>query len=80
MVKIRLARAGAKKKPYYHVVVADARSKRDGKFIEKIGHYNPMDSKNRSGFKWERIDHWVSVGAQPTDKVKRLINEAKKSA
>ena len=79
MVKIRLARAGAKKKPYYHVVVADVRAKRDGKFIEKVGHYDPIHPQNRSSFKWDRVEHWISVGAKPTDKVQRLINEIKKT-
>lgn len=73
MVKIRLARGGAKKHPYYRVVVADARSSRDGKFIEKIGFYNPMIQENRVAIDAERAKYWLSVGAQPTDRVRKLM-------
>lgn len=79
-LKIRLARAGAKKQPYYRIVVADARSPRDGKFIEKVGVYNPMlertDSK-RIVLNEERLKYWVSVGAQPTDRVAKFLGNAK---
>ena len=75
-LKIRLARAGTKKRPYYHVVIADARSPRDGRFIEKVGTYNPM-LPNDNGQRWildeERVKHWLSVGAQPTDRLVRLL-------
>ena len=76
-VKIRLARGGAKKRPYYRVVVADARAPRDGDFIEKIGTYNPLlkkDDENRVTFKVDRVEHWLSHGAQPTDRVANLLN------
>ena len=74
--KIRLARAGAKGKPYYRIVVADSRSPRDGKYIEKVGNYNPLlpsDSPERVTADAEKIKHWLSVGAQPTATVKRLL-------
>ncbi len=78
-VKIRLARGGAKKRPYYRVVVADARAPRDGDFIEKIGTYNPLLKKedgDRVTFKADRVEHWLSKGAQPTDRVARFIKAA----
>ena len=76
MVKIRLARGGAKKKPYYRIVVADVRKKRDGKFIERIGFYNPMIQENRFEIDSERANHWLSEGAQPTDRVRKLMKQA----
>jgi small subunit ribosomal protein S16 len=78
-VSIRLARGGAKKRPYYKIVVADARSSRDGKFIERIGSYNPLlpkDSEERVKLDAERARHWLSVGAQPTDRVARFLDAA----
>jgi small subunit ribosomal protein S16 len=78
-LKIRLARGGSKKRPYYHVVVADARSPRDGRFIEKLGSWNPMlnkDDANRVVLNNERIQHWMANGAQPTDRVLRFIADA----
>ena len=77
-LKIRLARAGTKKRPYYHVVVADARSPRDGRFIEKIGNYDPKlaDKDKRVTLVTERVQHWLSVGAQPTDRVARFFDAA----
>lgn len=77
-LKIRLARAGTKKRPYYHVVIADARSPRDGRFIEKVGTYNPIleDKSARVSLVTERIQHWLSVGAQPTDRVARFVDAA----
>ena len=77
-LKIRLARAGTKKRPYYHVVIADARSPRDGRFIEKVGSYDPMlaDDSKRVVLNTERASHWLSVGAQPTDKVLRFLDAA----
>lgn len=75
-LKIRLSRGGAKKRPFYKIVVADARSPRDGRFIEKIGTYNPM-LPNDNGQRWildqDRAKHWLSVGAQPTDRLIRLL-------
>ncbi len=78
-LSIRLTRGGAKKRPFYHIVVADSRSPRDGRFIEKLGHYNPMvekDDPKRVVMDVERIKHWLSVGAQPTDRVARFLGEA----
>ncbi len=78
-VSIRLSRGGAKKRPYYRIVVADARSPRDGHFIEKIGTYNPMlakDDEKRVILDAERAKHWISVGAQPTDRVARFLDAA----
>lgn len=78
MVKLRLARAGAKKHPFYRVVVADARSPRDGSFIEQIGIYDPM--KNPAEFRLtpDRLDHWLSKGAEATEPVRRLILKHRK--
>jgi small subunit ribosomal protein S16 len=76
-VSIRLSRGGAKKRPYYKIVVADARTGRDGKFIERIGSYNPMlpkDSEERVKLDADRARHWLSVGAQPTDRVARFLD------
>jgi small subunit ribosomal protein S16 len=73
---IRLARAGAKKKPFYHVMVTDSRSPRDSKFIEKLGTFNPLlpkDSDKRVTLNAERAKHWLSVGAQPSDRVNSLL-------
>lgn len=78
-LKIRLARGGSKKRPYYHVVVADARSPRDGRFLEKVGSWNPMlakDDAKRVELDAERIKHWLDNGAQPTDRVLRFLAEA----
>jgi len=77
-LKLRLARAGTKKRPYYHIVLADARSPRDGRFIEKIGNYDPMlaDESKRVNIDAERARHWLSVGAQPTDRVLRFLDTA----
>ena len=78
-ISIRLSRGGSKKRPYYRIVVADARSPRDGKFIEKIGNYNPLlakDSDQRVQLDAERAKHWLSVGAQPTDRVARFLDAA----
>jgi small subunit ribosomal protein S16 len=78
-LKIRLARAGAKKRPQFRVVVADSRFPRDGRFIEKLGTYNPLlpkDSKERVTLNLERIKHWLSKGALPTDRVLRFLDAA----
>jgi small subunit ribosomal protein S16 len=77
--KIRLARGGSKKRPYYHIVVADVRAPRDGRFIERVGAYNPMlskDDENRVKLDVERIQHWLKAGAQPTDRVARFLDAA----
>ena len=78
-LKIRLTRAGAKKRPYYRIVIADSRAPRDGRFIEKVGTYNPLlpsDSAQRVTLDVERIQHWLSQGAQPTDRVLRFLDKA----
>ncbi|WP_265517820.1 30S ribosomal protein S16 [Nitratireductor luteus] len=77
-LKIRLARAGSKKRPYYHVVVADVRSPRDGRFIEQLGSWNPMLPKDGERVKLneERIKHWLDQGALPTDRVLRFMADA----
>lgn len=78
-LKIRLARAGSKKRPFYHIVIADARSPRDGRFIERIGSYNPMLPKEggeRVKLDTDRASHWLSVGAQATDRVARFLDDA----
>lgn len=75
MVVIRLARGGAKKRPFYRVVAADKRMPRDGRFIEQIGTFNPRVEKGSINLKMERIDHWLNVGAQPSDTVKGLIKK-----
>lgn len=74
--KIRLARGGSKKRPFYRIVIADERAPRDGNFIEKIGNFNPMvpkDHKERVIISKERAEHWLKVGAQPTDRVQRIL-------
>lgn len=79
-LKLRLSRAGSKKRPYYHVVVAENRAPRDGRFIEKLGSYNPLlpkDSDERVKLQAERIKYWLGVGALPTDRVARFLGEAK---
>ena len=78
-VKIRLARGGAKKRPYYRVVVADSRSPRDGKYIEKVGTHNPLlpkDHPDRIKLDIERIEHWLGQGAKPSDRVARFLDAA----
>ncbi|WP_334176656.1 30S ribosomal protein S16 [Pseudoxanthobacter sp.] len=78
-LKIRLARGGAKKRPYYRIVIADARAPRDGRFIEKVGTFNPLlarDSAERVTLVTERIQYWLEKGAQPTDRVLRFLDAA----
>ncbi len=78
-LKIRLARGGSKKRPYYQIVVADARSPRDGRFLEKVGSWNPMlakDNDKRVELNADRIKEWIAKGAQPTDRVLRFLAEA----
>lgn len=79
MVKIRLKRGGAKKKPFYRVVVADSRFPRDGRFIEEIGTYDPLKNPAEIKIDVARVQDWISKGAQPTDTVRALINKAKKA-
>jgi small subunit ribosomal protein S16 len=78
-LKIRLTRAGAKKRPYYRIVVADSRSPRDGRFIEKVGSYDPMKKKDdpaRVTLETEKVQAWLAKGAQPTDRVLRFLDAA----
>ena len=73
-VKIRLARHGAKKRPYYRVVVADAHARRDGRFIEQVGRYNPVSTPKTIEIDLEKVDSWIAKGAQPTNAVAHLID------
>ena len=78
-MKIRLARGGSKKRPFYRIVAADSRMPRDGRFIEKLGTYNPLlpkDSEERVKMDMERVQHWLDKGAQPTDRVSRFLEAA----
>jgi small subunit ribosomal protein S16 len=78
-MKIRLARAGSKKRPFYRIVAADSRKPRDGRFIEKLGTYNPLlpkDSEERVKMDLDRVKHWLDQGAQPTDRVSRFLEAA----
>lgn len=78
-IKIRLSRAGSKRRPYYHIVIADARSPRDGRVIERVGAYNPMLEKTdekRTVLNTERLQYWIGTGAQPTDRVARILEVA----
>ncbi len=80
MVRIRLARHGSKKNPFYHITVADQRRSRDGRFIERLGYFNPVAKGNAQEYRIEmdRVDYWLSKGAQPTDMVKKLVSRARK--
>ena len=84
MLKIRLSRGGTKKRPYYHIVIADSHAPRDGKFIERVGTYNPMlpkdGDKPRVTLKADRISEWLGKGAQPTDRVARFISQSQDEA
>ena len=76
MVKIRLRRMGAKKSPFYRIVIADSKSPRDGRFIEEIGTYNPLTTPSEITVDKERADYWIKNGAQPTDTVRALLKKA----
>ena len=78
MVKIRLERAGAKKRPFYHLVIADVRSRRDGRFIERVGFYNPIATGKEEKLRidQDRLNYWISQGAQATERVARLVRMA----
>lgn len=82
MVTIRLARGGSKKRPFYHVVVTDSRNARDGRFIERLGYFNPIarGGEVRLNLNEERLQHWVSVGAGTSDRVRTLIKEHSKQS
>lgn len=80
MVKLRLTRGGAKKRPFYHLVATDSRSGRDGRFIERLGYFNPLakGAEVTLNFNLERVDYWLGAGAQPSDRVKTLIGQSRK--
>ena len=82
MVKIRLTRGGAKKRPFYHIIVTDSRSARDGRNIERVGYYNPVaaGAEKRVELDLDRVQHWIGQGAQMTDKVADLFKQASKAA
>jgi len=82
MVTIRLSRGGAKKKPFYHVVVTDSRMARDGRYIERVGYFNPMakGAEKNLEISLDRIDHWVDQGAGTSDRVASLVKQARKAA
>ncbi len=82
MVTIRLSRGGSKKRPFYHIVVADSRRSRDGRFIEQIGFFNPVarGQEERLRVQLDRIEHWVGLGAQVSDRVSALADQARKAA
>ncbi len=81
MVTIRLSRGGAKKKPFYHVVVTDSRMRRDGRYIERVGFFNPMarGAEKELEMSLDRVDHWISQGAGTSDRVNQLIKQARKA-
>ena len=80
MLVIRLSRGGAKKRPFYHIVAAEKRSSRDGRFVERLGYYNPIAGENEEGLRMNitRIDHWIANGAIPSNRVKGLLKDYKK--
>lgn len=82
MVTIRLARHGAKRRPFYHLTVADSRSRRDGRFIERVGYFNPLarGEEQALSVNQERVDYWLGVGAMPTLRVKQLLRQARNQA
>ena len=82
MVVIRLSRGGSKKRPFYNIVAADSRNRRDGRFLERVGFYNPVASGGAESLRvaFDRVDYWVQNGAQVSDTVTRLIRDAKKAA
>jgi small subunit ribosomal protein S16 len=82
MVVIRLSRTGAKRRPFYKITVADSRNARDGRFIERVGFYNPIASGKEEALRLdlERVEYWISKGAQPTDRVKQLVRQFRRQA
>ncbi len=81
MVSIRLSRAGAKKKPFYHLVVTDSRNRRDGRYLERLGYFNPVgrDHEENLRIDLERVDYWIGQGAQPSERVKALLKAHRKA-
>ncbi|MGH8246660.1 MAG: 30S ribosomal protein S16 [Gammaproteobacteria bacterium] len=82
MVTIRLARAGARNRPFYHIVVTDSRNKRDGRYIERVGFFNPIATGQETALRMdhERIDYWIGKGAAPSERVSKLIKQDRKAA
>jgi small subunit ribosomal protein S16 len=82
MVSIRLSRAGAKKSPFYHLVVTDSRNRRDGRYIERLGYFNPVGKSHEQNLRidLERVDHWLSKGARPSERVQALLKASRKAA
>lgn len=82
MVTIRLTRGGAKKKPFYHVIVTDSRNRRDGRYIERLGFFNPVAVEGEESLRIdvERVDHWIGRGAKPSERVASLLRQARKAA
>ena len=82
MVTIRLSRGGAKRRPFYHIVVTDSRNRRDGRYIERIGYFNPIakGGETRVQIDIARIDHWIAQGAQPSDRVASLVKQERKQS
>jgi len=82
MVSIRLSRAGAKKRPFYHLVVTDSRNRRDGRYIERVGFFNPVGTEREENLRvdLERVDYWLSQGAKPSDRVATLLKASRKAA
>ena len=82
MVTIRLTRGGAKKRPFYHIVVTDSRNRRDGRYIERVGFFNPLATENEVRLKvdTDRVQHWMGLGAKPSERVSKLLKESAKGA
>ena len=82
MVTIRLSRAGAKKRPFYHLVVTDSRNRRDGRYIERVGYFNPVGKEHEENLRidLERVDYWIDQGARPSERVARLLKTHRKAA
>ncbi len=81
MVSIRLSRAGAKKRPFYHLVVTDSRNRRDGRYIERVGYFNPVGKEQEENLRIdvERVDYWIGQGAQPSERVASLLKSHRKA-
>ena len=81
MVSIRLSRAGAKKRPFYHLVVTDSRNRRDGRYIERVGYFNPVGKEHEKNLRIdvERVDYWIGQGAQPSERVASLLKSHRKA-
>ncbi len=82
MVSIRLSRSGAKKRPFYHLVVTDSRNRRDGRYIERVGYFNPVGKEHEENLRidLERVDYWIDQGAKPSDRVASLLKAHRKAA